>query len=47
MTHMAEAGRWNKNGVKGFLGLIILLNLWLDYQVLNTSEAENPHIDLH
>ena len=37
MKHMAEAGRWNKNGAKGFLSLIISLNLWLDYQMSNTS----------
>ena len=37
IKHMAEDGRWNKEGSKGFFSLIISLNLWLDYQVSNTS----------
>ena len=31
MKHVAEAGRWNKSGVKDFPGLLTSLNLWLDY----------------
>ena len=44
IEHMAEAGRWNKKWSKGFVSLIISLDLWLGYQVLNTSVANQDSL---